>query len=129
MIRLSTEQVLLLHRITAEETGGSSGVRDAGLLDSALNAPFQTFGGQDLYPSLIGKAARLGHSLIANHPFVDGNKRIGVLVMLTFLELNGVSVQCADDELADIGFGAAGGSLSGGDLEAWISEHHAAAGG
>ncbi|MDR2787004.1 MAG: Fic family protein [Candidatus Accumulibacter sp.] len=78
MICLSTEQVLLLHRITAEASGGSAGVRDGGLLDSALNAPFQTFGGQELYPSLVGKAARLGYSLIANHPFVDGNKRIGV---------------------------------------------------
>jgi death-on-curing protein len=104
-------------------------VCDEGLLDSALNAPFQTFGGQELYPSLIGKAARLGHSLIANHPFVDGNKRIGVLAMLTFLELNGVPVSCVDSELAGIGLGAADGSLSGGDLEAWIAGHAAADGG
>jgi death-on-curing protein len=129
MIRLSMEQVLLLHRITANATGGSVGVRDEGLLDSALNAPFQTFGEQELYPSLIGKAARLGYSLIANHPLVDGNKRIGVLVMLTFLELNGVSLGCADSELVGIGVGAADGSLSSGDLEAWIAEHAAAEGG
>jgi death-on-curing protein len=128
MIRLSTEQVLFLHRITAEASGGSVGVRDEGLLDSALNAPFQTFGGQELYPSLIGKAARLGYSLIANHPFVDGNKRIGVLVMLTFLELNGAPVECTDGELAGIGFGAADGSLRSGDLETWIAGHTAAGG-
>lgn len=123
MIRLSTEQVLLLHRIVADETGGSAGVRDEGLLDSALNGPFQTFGGQELYPSAIGKAARLGYSLIANHSFVDGNKRIGVLVMLVFLELNGLPVKCDDAELAEVGFGVADGSLSSGDLETWIAGH------
>jgi death-on-curing protein len=123
MIRLSTEQVLLLHRIMNAETGGADGIRDEGLLDSALNAPFQTFDGQELYPGVIGKAARLGYSLIANHPFVDGNKRIGVLVMLAFLELNGTSLKYTDDELVEIGLGVAEGTLTGKDLEIWIAGH------
>ncbi len=90
MIRLSKPQILLLHEQLIAETGGSSGLRDEGMLDSALNAPFQTFGGEDVYPSLQPKAARLCFGLVKNHPFVDGNKRIGAHVMLVFLALNGV---------------------------------------
>ena len=90
MIRLSKPQILLLHEQLIAETGGSSGLRDEGMLDSALNAPFQTFGGEDVYPSLQQKAARLCFGLVKNHPFVDGNKRIGAHVMLVFLALNGI---------------------------------------
>ena len=90
MIRLSKPQILLLHEQLVATTGGSSGLRDEGMLDSALNAPFQTFGGEDVYPSLQPKAARLCFGLVKNHPFVDGNKRIGAHVMLVFLALNGV---------------------------------------
>lgn len=90
MIRLSKPQILLLHEQLIAETGGSSGLRDEGMLDSALNAPFQAFGGEDVYPSLQQKAARLCFGLVKNHPFVDGNKRIGAHVMLVFLALNGV---------------------------------------
>ena len=90
MIRLSKPQILLLHEQLIAETGGSSGLRDEGMLDSALNAPFQTFGGEDVYPSLQQKAARLCFGLAKNHPLVDGNKRIGAHVMLVFLALNGV---------------------------------------
>ena len=81
MIRLSKSQILLLHEQLIAETGGSTGLRDEGILDSALNAPFQTFGGEDVYPSLQQKAARLCFGLVKNHPFVDGNKRIGTHVM------------------------------------------------
>ena len=87
MIRLSKTQILLLHEQLIAETGGSSGLREEGMLDSALNAPFQTFGGEDAYPSLQQKAARLCFGLVKNHPFVDGNKRIGAHVMLVFLAL------------------------------------------
>ena len=93
MIRLSKPQILLLHEQLIAETGGSSGLRDEGMLDSALNAPFQTFGGEDVYPSLQQKAARLCFGLVKNHPFVDGNKRIGAHVMLVFLALNGIELQ------------------------------------
>ena len=90
MIRLSKSQILLIHDQLITETGGSSGLLDEGLLDSALNAPFQTFGEEDVYPSLQQKAARLCFGLVKNHPFVDGNKRIGAHAMLVFLALNGV---------------------------------------
>ena len=90
MIRLTKEQVLSIHSSLIEATGGTDGVRDNGLLESALESPFQTFDGNDLYPALIQKAARLGYALVANHPFIDGNKRIGVHTMLVFLALNGV---------------------------------------
>ncbi len=93
MIRLSKTQILLLHEQLIAETGGSSGLRDEGMLDSALNAPFQTFGGEDVYPSLQQKAARLCFGLVKNHPFLDGNKRIGAHVMLVFLALNGIELQ------------------------------------
>ena len=82
MIRLSKPQILLLHEQLIAETGGSSGLRDEGMLDSALNTPFQTFAGKDVYPSLQQKAARRCFGLVKNHPFVDGNKRIGAHVML-----------------------------------------------
>ena len=86
MIRyLTLEEVLELHRLTLEQSGGLSGVRDFGGLDSAVAQPRMTFGGQDLYPNLPEKAAALGFSLVCNHPFVDGNKRIGHAALETFL--------------------------------------------
>ena len=90
MIRFSKEKVLLLHQLMAEATGGSVGLRDEALLESALESVYSTFGGQELYPSKEEKAARLGYNLVRNHAFVDGNKRIGMYVMLTFLEVNGI---------------------------------------
>ena len=99
MIRLSKPQILLLHEQLIAETGGSSGLRDEGMLDSALNTPFQTFAGKDVYPSLQQKAARLCFGLVKNHPFVDGNKRIGAHVMLVFLALNGIELQHTQTEL------------------------------
>ena len=92
MKRLTKRQVLLLHEQLLQEFGGTPGVRDEGLLDSALAAPFQTFDGQSLYPSVQAKAAQLGFGLVGNHPFVDGNKRIGTHVMLVFLALNGIEL-------------------------------------
>lgn len=102
MIRLSKTQILLLHEQLIAETGGSSGLRDEGMLDSALNAPFQTFGGEDVYPSLQQKAARLCFGLVKNHPFLDGNKRIGAHVMLVFLALNGIELQHTQTEHREI---------------------------
>lgn len=81
MIRFSQEKVLLLHQLITEETGGDNGVRDYGLLDSTLESVYQTFDGQELYPTKQEKGARLGYTLISNHAFVDGNKRIGMYVM------------------------------------------------
>ena len=123
MKRLTSGQILILHRLLLDETGGLDGLRDEGLLDSALNVPFQTFDGQDLYPSLLTKAARLGFALVCNHPFVDGNKRVGILAMMVFLELNGIPIDCTDDELITLGLGLADGSVSATQLEQWIHSH------
>lgn len=109
MIRFSKEKVKLLHQLLAEATGGSVGVRDEGLLDSALESAFSWFGDQEFYPSKEEKGARLGYALISNHAFVDGNKRIGIYIMLTFLEMNGIRIQCTDEELVHIGLSVADG--------------------
>ena len=125
MIRFSSEKVKLLHQLMAEATGGSIGVRDEGLLDSAIESAFATFDGVELYPSKEEKAAKLGHSLISNHAFVDGNKRIGVYVMLSFLELNGVRVEATDEDVVSLGLGVADGSMTQEDILDWIMEHKA----
>ena len=124
MIRLTTKQVISLHNSLIEATGGTDGVRDIGLLESALEAPFQTFDGKDLYPALIQKAARLGHSLISNHPFVDGNKRIGIHTMLVFLAANGVEIECTQKELIDVGLPLADGTMNAEKLLIWLSSHN-----
>ena len=123
MIRLSKSQILLIHDQLISETGGSSGLRDEGMLDSALNAPFQTFGGEDVYPSLQKKAARLCFGLVKNHPFVDGNKRIGAHAMLVFLALNGIELQHTQSELSDVILQLAAGKIEATDLLRWILAH------
>ena len=123
MIRLSKPQIFLLHEQLIAETGGSSGLRDEGMLDSALNAPFQTFGGEDVYPSLLQKAARLCFGLVKNHPFLDGNKRIGAHVMLVFLALNGIELQHTQTELSDVILQLAAGTIQSSDLLNWILAH------
>ena len=116
MIKFSKEKVLLLHKLIAEETGGSVGMRDEALLESALEGAFAGFGGEEFYPTKEEKAARLGYSLISNHAFVDGNKRIGMYVMLTFLEVNGVRIECKNEDVVEAGLGVADGTLSYEDL-------------
>ncbi len=123
MIRLSRSQVLLIYDQLITETGGSSGLRDEGMLESALNAPFQTFGGEDVYPSLQQKAARLCYGLVKNHPFVDGNKRIGAHAMLVFLALNGVELNHSQAELSSIILQLAAGEIEAEDLLRWILSH------
>ena len=122
MIVLSKEQVIALHAQLIAETGGVGGLRDEGLLDSALNAPFQSFGNVEPFPSIQQKAARLGYGLIMNHPFVDGNKRIGAHVMLVFLALNGIELDYTQDELADVILSVASGETGFDDLLKWIIE-------
>ena len=102
MIRLTEKQIICMHSSLIAATGGLDGVRDNGLLESALETPFQTFDGEDIYPSLLQKAARLGFSLVANHPFIDGNKRIGIHAMLVFLAINGIEINCTQEELIDV---------------------------
>jgi death-on-curing protein len=100
------------------------GIRDENFLDSAVNAPFQTFGGEYLYRTLETKAARLGYSLIKNHPFVDGNKRIGMLAMMVFLELNGAGLTCSDQDIIKIGLKLAVGEMDDKQLLEWILRHN-----
>ena len=123
MIRFSKEKVLLLHQVLAQATGGSIGVRDEGLLESVLETAFSTFGGAELYPSKEEKAARLGFNLISNHAFVDGNKRIGMYVMLTFLEVNGIRMECTNANVVHAGLSVADGSMDYEGLLAWVREH------
>lgn len=123
MIRFSREKVLLLHQILAAATGGSAGVRDEGLLDSALESAFAGFGDREFYPTKEEKGARLGYALIANHAFVDGNKRIGIYVMLSFLEMNGIRIRCTDEELVHIGISVADGSMGYPELLKWVVSH------
>lgn len=123
MIRLSEEKVKLLYQLMVEATGGTFGIRDENLLNSALEGIFQTFNGKYLYPSKEEKGAMLGYSLISNHAFVDGNKRIGVYVMLTFLEVNGIRIDCSDEELITLGLGLAAGEIGYEGLLDWILDH------
>ena len=123
MIKFSKEKVLLLHQLMAEQTGGSIGVRDEALLESALENAFSGFGGVEFYPTKEEKGARLGYTLVSNHAFVDGNKRIGMYVMLTFLEVNGVPIECSNDELVTVGLSLAEGSMSYEELLEWVVAH------
>ena len=123
MIKFSKEKVMLLHRLLVEQTGGEDGIRDVGLLESALEAAYATFDGKELFPTKEEKAARLCTGLISNHAFVDGNKRIGIYVLLTFLEVNGISVEATDGELVEIGLSLAKSEMKYEDLLAWIKSH------
>lgn len=123
MIKFSKEKVLLLHTLLAEATGGSVGVRDEGLLDSSLESAFSGFGDQEFYPTKEEKGARLGYCLATNHAFVDGNKRIGIYVMLSFLEMNGIRIECTDEEIVTIGLSLASGSMGYDALLQWVRDH------
>ena len=123
MKKLTKEQILMLHNELIRETGGSGGLRDEGLLDSALNAPFQGFGDVDSFPSLQQKVARLGYGLICNHAFVDGNKRIGAHAMLLFLSLNGIELEYTQNELSDMILDVAADNLRFEDMVKWIIKH------
>ena len=123
MKTLSKNQVTALHSALIREFGGIDGIRDEGLLESALAAPFQTFGGEPVYPSLQAKAAQLGFGLIRNHPFVDGNKRIGAHTMLVFLAVNGIELRYEPQELIDIILSVAAGQIDRQGLLQWILDH------
>ena len=123
MIKFSQEKVLLLHKLITAETGGDPNVRDIALLNSALESAFQTFDGQELYPTKEEKGARIGYALISNHAFVDGNKRIGMYVLLTFLETNGIKIHPTVDDVARVGLAVAAGEMQYEDLLEWIRDN------
>ena len=123
MIKFSREKVLLLHQLITGETGGDPNIRDIGLLESALESAFATFGGEELYPTKEEKDAKLGYSLISNHAFVDGNKLIGMYVLLTFMEINGVPINPTKEEVARVGLAVAAGTMGYQELLEWIYEN------
>ncbi len=123
MIILSKEQVLKLHTSLIKTTGGSNGIRDEGMLDLALNNPFQSFDGKELYPSIQAKAARLCFGLVRNHAMLDGNKRLGTHVMLVFLALNGYELSYSQNELSDVILALASGNIGEKEILQWIIEH------
>lgn len=120
---LSPHQVLFLHARLIEETGGSHGVRDMGLLLSALGRPQATFEDKDLHPTIYMKAAVLADSMINNHPFLDGNKRTGIGVAVLFLSINGHVVTASSEELLDITMRIAQKQTSGNEVAAWFKTH------
>lgn len=123
MKKLSKKQILMLHTQLIQQTGGSEGVRDYNLLDSALETPFQSFGGDELYPTIQAKAARLGYGLIKNYCMIDGNKRIGTHSMLVFLALNGIELKYMQKELYETILDVAAGKIEYEDLLQWVLDH------
>jgi len=123
---LTLIEVLELHRRISEQSGGASGIRDIGLLESAIAQPRMTFGGEELYPSLCEKSAALGFSILMNHPFVDGNKRTGHAAAETFLILNGMEINASVDEQERIVLAIASGELGREAFVEWLQQHIAA---
>ncbi|WP_026767440.1 type II toxin-antitoxin system death-on-curing family toxin [Selenomonas ruminantium] len=123
MIILSKQQLIAIHEQIILVTGGAMGIRDEGLLDAAIAAPWQTFGGKELFPSLEEKAARLGYGLANNHPFIDGNKRIAAIATREILALNGVELSYSQSELSDIFLEVAGEQSTPDMLLEWIRHH------
>lgn len=120
---LTLNETLELHRRVIAQSGGAPGVLDLGALESALAQPQMTFGGNDLYPTVVEKAAALGYSLIQNHPFVDGNKRVGHAAIEVFAILNGFEIIAPVDEQEQTILNAAAGKLTQSDLTAWVRDH------
>ena len=120
---ISVEQVLKIHSIAIEKFGGANGVRDLGGLESALARPFQTFGGTDLYPTIFEKAAAIGESLIMNHPFIDGNKRTGYLLMEALLRFGGYKINSDDEELYNFVISISTGATSFEEIVEWLQKN------
>lgn len=117
------EQIVFLHQELIRTSGGLNGIRDEGLLDSAVLSPLQSFDGEDLYPGLIDKASRLAFGLIRNHPFIDGNKRVGAHAMLLLLYLNDMEMTYEDEDLIQMILRIAAGEAEEEELHDWITGH------
>lgn len=123
MIKITVDDAVKMYEMLVLKTGGDTGLRDIGVLESSLYQSFATFDGADLYPSIEEKAARKAYAIIRNHPFVDGNKRMGLFTMLVFLQANGICLKYLQDELVDLGLQLADGSLNASDIKEWIEKH------
>ena len=120
---LTAEQVLFIHSRLIDETGGSHGIRDVGLLQSAVSRPMATFGGEDLYPDIFQKAAALTESLVKNHPFIDGNKRTAISSTGLFLRINGYNLETSQKELEDFTLKLATGKIPLDDAARWFKRY------
>lgn len=120
---LTLKEALELHRRIIEQSGGSSGVRDFGLLESAVAQPLMSFDGKDLYPTLVAKAAALCFSIVSNHPFIDGNKRVGHAAMETFIRLNRFEITAPVAEQETLMLSLAAGNLTREELIEWLRSH------
>jgi death-on-curing protein len=125
MIILNTEEIIELHTKLVDSTGGSHGIRDPGLLESAVMGCSQTFGGTEMYPTVIEKASRMAYSICKNHPFIDGNKRVAVTALLVILRMNDISLQYSQNELIILGLGIADGSIDYDEIVSWVNTHTA----
>lgn len=125
---LTLEEVLVIHRRVIQRTGGSGGLRDLGLLESAVARLQASFGEEELYPDLWSKAAALMHSLVKNHPFVDGNKRTAITATGIFLALNGHSLTASNEDVVDFTEQAATGRIELEAMAAWLEAHSTATG-
>lgn len=123
MIWITADDVIQIHSLVIQRSGGMDGLRDRASLEAAVSAPMQSFGGQDLYPTTVEKIARLGYGLASNHAFVDGNKRIGAMMTQLLLKWNGFQMSLCSGELADMFIAIADGSAKETDLLAWIQRH------
>ena len=123
MIILTTDEIIEIHEKLITATGGSPGLRDMGLLESAVLGCTQTFDGEDLYPTVIEKASRMAYSICKNHPFTDGNKRVAVTALLVILRINDVNLSFTQEELILIGLGIADGTIGYEDIIAWVNRH------
>ena len=122
MILLTVDEIIKLHSLLCAKTGGADGLRDRGLLESAVYSAEMTFGDAEIYPTLTEKCARLCYALTSNHPFADGNKRIGVLAMLTFLYINGRPLSTSNEEVVRMGLSVAAGEMDYAALLSWIKQ-------
>jgi death-on-curing protein len=121
-VYLSVAQLLRLHAGQVEAFGGAAGLRDRGALEAAAARPRMTFGGEDLYRDIADKASALMHSIVLNHPFVDGNKRVGAMAAELFLELNGLDLIAVDEELVEVTMAVARGEVSAEALAIWLRQ-------
>jgi death-on-curing protein len=120
---LTLNEVLVIYRQVMEQSGGAIGIHDLNALDSAIAQPRMTFGGEELYPTIVEKASALGFSLVMNHPFIDGNKRVGHAVMETFLVLNGFEINASVDEQEQIILKLAASNLKRDEFTLWLLAH------
>jgi death-on-curing protein len=120
---LAIDEVLKLHERIIAQSGGSRGIRDHGAIEASIAQPQQTFEGRELYPSLTAKAAALGYFLVRNHPFIDGNKRVGHAALEVVLVLNGLELAASIDEQEQVILTIAVGNLSREDFTRWVEAH------